>query len=154
MCERKPNDVELMSAVSPTVVRWGCRGILTFIYIWRQSSDKHLAGVSLHALPVEVREAVGWTQTGQPLVTWLVLSKGPFVLHGEQRRMTWWTKGFGLPRPTFWTSVGIEMSVEDETQKGNETQTTKTGGMIAWFWWHSLKAPEIIGGEGFFYALI
>lgn len=150
MSKRRENDVEPMwlCSFSLTIAGWSWRGIVTFIYIWRQSSNKHLAGISLHTLPVEVRETVGGTQTGQSLVTWLVLSKGPFVLHGEQGRMTWWTKGFGLLVLTFWTTIALKISLEDETQRGMKHRQPKQEAWSFGFDDTVWKRQTLLGGEG------
>lgn len=41
-----------------------------------------------------------------------------------------------------------------DSEGGNETQTTRSIGMIVWFSWHSLKAPDIVGDGEIFMLLL
>lgn len=64
-------------------------------------------------------------------------------------------KGLWVTRADILNQYRNSNKLRRRDTKGNETQTTKTGGTIVWFWWHSLKAPDIVeGAGGEFYALI
>jgi hypothetical protein len=58
---------------------------VTFINIWREATDKDLAGVTLNTLPILVGETVGRAKARQALLTTLVVRET--ILHGEQGRM-------------------------------------------------------------------
>lgn len=60
----------------------------TFVNVRRQSTHKHLAGISFHSLPVLVSKAVRWTQaTMKRLIPTAIIQES--IFHRKQWRLTW-----------------------------------------------------------------
>lgn len=60
----------------------------TFVNVRRQSTHKHLAGISFHSLPVLVSKAVRWTQaTMKRLIPTAIIQET--IFHRKQWRLTW-----------------------------------------------------------------